>query len=381
MPADRPPVRIAVIGAGIAGAACAGALQGCGVDVTMFDKSRGVGGRMSTRRVAWTDPKGKAQTTEFDHGAQHFTAQRPRFRALLKRAEQAGCVAPWEAKLHSATPGVIGLHSHVAVPNMPALARHLLEGVPLRLERAVQRLQRGEDGWQVALTGGDVAGPYHHVILAMPPAQAAVLLAGHHDGWADALSGVEMLPCWTLMAVSDELDWPWDAAEPPRGPLAWVARNDRKPGRSVTPGYASWVAQATPAWSRDHADVEPLVVTTRLQTALAKLLPRPQSGTPLAWHHASVQRWRYAVPAVASFEEPDNRDFWWDPALGLGVCGDFFSGGRVESAWQSGDELADTIAAWLETNDVEAQVEVEADTETALAAKPLALPTAYRAVA
>jgi renalase len=54
MPADRPPVRVAVIGAGIAGAACAGALQGCGVDVTMFDKSRGVGGRMSTRRAACT---------------------------------------------------------------------------------------------------------------------------------------------------------------------------------------------------------------------------------------------------------------------------------------------------------------------------------------
>ena len=46
--------RIAVVGAGIAGAACAASLQQAGVQVTLFDKSRGVGGRMSTRRAAPT---------------------------------------------------------------------------------------------------------------------------------------------------------------------------------------------------------------------------------------------------------------------------------------------------------------------------------------
>jgi predicted NAD/FAD-dependent oxidoreductase len=378
MPIDRPRVRIAVIGAGIAGAACAGALQRCGVDVTVFDKSRGIGGRMSTRRVVWAGQDGTERTSEFDHGAQHFTAPWPRFRAMLQRAERAGCVAPWQANLHSSTPGVTGLRSHVAVPNMPALARHLLDGVPLRLERAVQRLQRGDDGWQVVLAGGDVAGPYHQVVLAMPPAQAAVLLAGHHDGWADALSGVEMLPCWTLMAVTDELDWPWDAAEPPRGPLAWIARNDRKPGRTTTPGYASWVAQATPAWSRDHADAEPRVVATLLQSALARLLPRQRAGAPLAWHHTGVHRWRYAVPASGPANERDERDFWWDAELGLGVCGDFLSGGRVEGAWRSGDELADTLAAWLEQ--AEDETEDEAAAEAAIAARPRAPSAADRAV-
>jgi predicted NAD/FAD-dependent oxidoreductase len=378
MSTDRPRVRIAVIGAGISGAACAGALQRSGVDVTVFDKSRGVGGRMSTRRVLWTGADGTERACEFDHGAQHFTAQRPRFRAVLQRAERAGCVAPWQAWLHSTTPGVTGLHSHVAVPNMPALARHLLGGVPVRLERTVQRLQRGDDGWQVVMSGGEVAGPYHQVVLAMPPAQAAVLLAGHHDGWADTLSNVEMLPCWTLMAVTDELDWPWDAAEPPRSPLAWVARNDRKPGRASTPGSASWVAQATPAWSRDHADVEPRAVTALLQSALAKLLPRPAKGKALAWHHASVHRWRYAVPASAPAGTRDERDFWWDAELGLGVCGDFLGGGRVEGAWRSGDELADTLAAWLEKAEDEA--EARAAAELAAAARPRAVSAADRAV-
>lgn len=351
MSTDRPPMRIAVIGAGIAGAACAGALQRSGVEVTAFDKSRGVGGRMSTRRVAWAGASGEPQCSEFDHGAQHFTARRARFRAVLQRAERAGCVAPWHAVVHGAAPGVIGLRSHVAVPGMPALARHLLDGVALRLDRPVLRLQRGDTGWQVVLTGGDVVGPFDQVILAIPPAQAAVLLAGHHDAWADALSAIEMLPCWTLMAVTDDVDWPWDAAEPPRGPLAWVVRNDRKPGRQATPGYATWVAHATAEWSAQHADAEPRLVMALLQSALGKQLPRPRAGLAQRWHHAGVHRWRFAVPASA---KPGDCDFLWDADLGLAVCGDFLAGGQVEGAWRSGDELADNIAAWLETQESEA---------------------------
>ena len=345
---SRQTLGVAVIGAGIAGAACAGALHRGGLQVTLFDKSRGVGGRMSTRRATWVGADGSERTTEFDHGAQHFQAVQPRFRAQVQRAVNAGCVAPWSARVHAARPGVTGQHSFVAVPNMPALARHLVAGVPLRLERPVLRLQRDAAGWQVVLTGGDVVGPFDQVLLAMPPAQAAVLLAGHHDVWADSLAPLEMAPCWTLMAVTNDVDWPWDATEPTRGPLAWVARNDRKPGRTPEPGVASWVAQASADWSAEHIELAPQAVAALLQSALAKLLPAPTAGAPLHWHHTSVQRWRYATPVHAA---PDAREFWWDATLGLGVCGDFLAGGQVEGAWRSGDELADTVAAWLEAQE------------------------------
>ena len=46
-----PGAAVAVIGAGLAGAACARGLQAAGVQVTVFDKSRGVGGRLATRRA------------------------------------------------------------------------------------------------------------------------------------------------------------------------------------------------------------------------------------------------------------------------------------------------------------------------------------------
>jgi hypothetical protein len=338
--------RVAVVGAGIAGAACAASLQQGGVSVTLFDKSRGVGGRLATRRAAWTGDDGGATEVEFDHGAQLIETRQPRFGAMLARAATAGVVAPWRHRVHARWPAAAVRDGWVPTPGMPALARHLAREVPVRLEQPVQRLHRTRHGWQLVLAGGEVAGPYDQVVLALPPGQAALLLAGHRDRWADALAAVPMAPCWTLMAATDDVDWPWDAAEPDDGPLAWVARNDRKPGRTVPHGVATWVAQATPAWSAAHLEADPAVVAQALRDALQALLPAQDPGAPVPrWLHASVHRWRHAAPVLRSV---DGRECWWDADLGLGVCGDYFNGGNVEAAWRSGDELADTVVAWLE---------------------------------
>ena len=81
---------VAVIGAGLAGLSCATALRAAGLDVQVFDKSRGPAGRMSTRRgEGWS----------CDHGAQYFTARDPRFQAEVAAWEAAGVAAPWAPRL------------------------------------------------------------------------------------------------------------------------------------------------------------------------------------------------------------------------------------------------------------------------------------------
>ena len=335
--------RIAIVGAGVAGAACAAGLQRAGFEVTVFDKSHGVGGRMATRRAQWTDSEGVLRTGEFDHGCPHFTATRPRFKVVIDRAAALGCATRWRQHLHAAFPSPQVRDVVVPTPNMPAFCRYLLSGVPLRLGQAVTGLQRCPEGWLLHLAEGCTEGPFDRVVLAIPAAQAAMLLAGHQSEWAGALTAVRMLPCWTLMAVTDDLDWPWDAAEIDRGPLAQVVRHDRKPGREPaatgSANSARWVAHATPAWSLAHLEDEPEQVSAALCEALAKLLPGPQ---PPHWRHARVHRWRYAQLANAA---SGGFDCWWSASLGLGVCGDSFGNGSVEAAWGSGDELADAIAA------------------------------------
>jgi predicted NAD/FAD-dependent oxidoreductase len=359
MPSASLIPNVAVIGAGIAGAACAASLRQAGLRVTVFDKSRGIGGRMATRRAEWAGADGSAQRAEFDHGAQHIMPRSPRLRGVLLKAEAAGAVARWRPRVHAAWPAPLQRDGFVPVGQMPALCRHLLGDLPLHLNHPVQRLQRAADGWHLVAADGCTRGPFDQVLLAMPPAQAAVLLAGHQDAWADALVTVRMAPCWTLMAVTQELDWPWDAAEPRQGPLAWVARNDRKPGRSPLPGRATWVAHAGAAWSAAHQDAAPEAVQRLLSQALAALLP---AGVAVQWHHRAVQRWRFALPAAeATGAGPgaaaaDGHDCWWDAALGLGVCGDFLGSREgpspvrgVEAGWRSGDELADTLLAALDS--------------------------------
>lgn len=346
MPTLVPSPSVAVVGAGIAGTACAAALRQAGLRVTLFEKSAAVGGRMATMPATWTGDDGAALGGEFDIGAQLIGARHARFRARLALAEAAGVVAAWRPRVHAAWPATPVRECWVGVPGMPALTRHLAQGVPQRLSTTVQRLHRTGDGWQLVLSGGATSGPYDQVVLALPPAQAAVLLAGHADAWADELAAVPMQACWALMAVTDDVDWPWDAVEPDRGPLAWVARNDRKPGRLATPGLAAWVALATPPWSAAQLEAEPAAVAGALREALTALLPYSRPGAPaLRWHHAAVHRWRDAVPARGLAGSGDCR---WDAALGLGLCGDIFGGGDVEGAWRSGDELADTLIAGLD---------------------------------
>ena len=362
-PASRPhrvskrleSPRIAVIGAGVAGSACASGLLRAGFNVTVFDKSRGVGGRMATRRAQWVDSTGTAATAAFDHGCPHFTATRPRFQALVDRAEQLGTVATWRQRVYAAFPSPQVRHVMVPTPDMPAFCRHLLSGAPLRLGSAVTGLDRCADGWHLRF-GNDgatlsehceherIEGPFANVVLAIPPTQAATLLSGHHDEWAAALAAVRMAPCWTLMASTDELDWPWDAAEPERSVLASIFRNDRKPGRTADTrvpdrGTVQWVAHATPAWSLAHLEDDAARVCETLRDALGRLLT---SGPAPRWHHTDVHRWRYAQLAQPAL---DGLDCWWDARLGLALCGDSFGDGTVQAAWCSGDELADTVAA------------------------------------
>ncbi|WP_374690365.1 FAD-dependent oxidoreductase [Accumulibacter sp.] len=112
---------LALIGAGIAGLSCATLLQQAGLEVSLFDKARGVGGRMSSRRGdGW----------QCDHGAQYFTARQPEFRAEVARWQRAGVAGQWQPRLWlfdgDAKAGrEATVERFVGTPAMTASARHL----------------------------------------------------------------------------------------------------------------------------------------------------------------------------------------------------------------------------------------------------------------
>ena len=330
------PCAVAVIGAGISGAACARALTLAGHSVRAFDKSRGPGGRLATRRVEWIDPCGRACTTRLDHGAIGITARSEAFQTFVDQALHAGWLAEWAPVLAAdSLPLEDGDRLFVPSPDMPALCRCLLDGTAGTWSFAVDGLHKGPLGWQVQAGGERHSTQFDAVVLALPPAQAAPLLSHYRSDWARHASVIAMHACWTLMGVADapQRALGWGLARPRTGPLAWVLRNDARPGRERVTGQAHWVAHAQAGWSRRHLEQPAAWVQQQMQAALAECL-----GQPVDWHHCAVHRWRYALPQAQRVALGES--CWWDAAQGLGVCGDFLGGCGVEGAWLSAQSLS-----------------------------------------
>jgi hypothetical protein len=326
---------VAVIGAGIAGATAAHRLALAGHPVHVFDKARGPGGRLATRRVEWVDRQGRAATTRLDHGALGFSCSSAAFQTFADHALRSGHLVAWQPTLAAGSlPLEGGATLYLPAPDMPALCRDLLKGAPASSSFAVDGLHRGPFGWQVQAGGVRHASTFDAVVVALPPAQAAPLLKPHRPDWARHASMAPMQPCWTLMGIADDAapELGWDLARPPSGPLAWVLRNDARPGRASVPGQAHWVAHARAGWSRRHLEQPAGWVMQQMQEALAEC-----RGRPVDWQHCTVHRWRYALPQAQ--RTAPTAAFWWDAAQGLGVCGDFLGGGGVEGAWLSAQAL------------------------------------------
>ncbi len=307
----------AVIGSGLAGLTCAAGLSEAGHDVALFDKGRGAGGRMASRRV------GTAQgEIGFDHGAQYMTAHDPAFRAQLEGWAAQGLAARWPAA---------GDGAWVGVPAMNAPLRHLSAALGVRWSTRIEAMVPGADGWRLH---GDDIGEQHFdgVAVAVPAEQAATLLAPVAPGMAQRAADTPSLPCWTLMAAFAERLPIQDDVLKRRGEIDWASRNSAKPGRS---GPEAWVLHATPDWSRSHLEDEPDTV----QAALLAMLAAEAGGASVQTLSASVHRWRYARSGGSG------DGMMWDPSRRIGVCGDWLLGPRVESAFLSGRRLAAAICA------------------------------------
>lgn len=331
--------RVAVIGAGIAGATCAQALSMSGFAVHVVDKSRGAGGRLATRRLEWLDPQGNRRFAKVDHGAPAFVARDAGFRQFLAAASPPDALAQWTPTLAAGSrPLDDAGQLFLPQPDMPSLCRGLLRDIPTTWSFAVDRLLQGPLGWQIEAAGTTLPGRFDAVVLALPPAQAAPLLAPHRSDWAQRASIALMQPCWSLMGVARRpgQDLDWDVARPEQGTLAWVMRNDARPGRERSADECHWVAHARAGWSRQHLEQPADWVQHRMQAAMQDWL-----GEPIEWQHALVHRWRYAMPQFSGAAPA--RPCWWDGDRGLGACGDFLGGTGVEGAWQSAQALSEAM--------------------------------------
>jgi len=317
-PSTSPSV--AVVGAGISGLGCAGVLRAAGVSVVVFDKARGPGGRMSTRRM---------EQGRFDHGAQFFTARSDAFQRTVAGWHADGIVAPWTGRFGTWSPTGWSPHEPetprwVGAPRMSTVARHLAVGLDVRYATRITRLVRTSRGWAVYAEDGRSHGPFDLVIAACPGPQAQALFP-ERSPTHEAAAAMGYHPCWAGMATFDgPVDVPFDGFELEHPMLGWLARDSSKPERE---SGERWVVHATPAWSTEHLEDDARAIEQSMSEGLAAVVGRRPSTV-------TVHRWRYGrtVPSVG---EPHALDL----ERGLGLCGDGMTRPRVEDAWRSGDTL------------------------------------------
>ncbi|MDJ0922827.1 MAG: FAD-dependent oxidoreductase [Henriciella sp.] len=318
---------VVIIGAGMAGLSAARALQAAGREVELFDKGRGPGGRMSTRR-AETD----LGQVAFDHGAQYFTARDPEFAALVSEMVQAGAVAEWQADLVEidAQGDVRPMRDErrfVGVPGMNGIIRAMAAPLSVQWAKRLVNTSREEGGWRLVFEDGEVRGGFDQLLFAVPAEQAVDLFQTLHPPFASDAAQAVSDPCWALMlAFEERVDTAWDGGRFEVGAISWAARNSSKPGRSP---IETWTLHASPEWSKQHLEADPQEVVSPLLAAFGE---HARFAPPI---HAAAHRWRYAQITRSA-----QSDSAWNADLQLGMCGDWRIGARVEAAWLSGRDLA-----------------------------------------
>jgi predicted NAD/FAD-dependent oxidoreductase len=319
--------RVAVVGGGISGVACALSAHRAGAEVTLLDRGRVLGGRMASRRMRDTGLPYDGRTV--DTGASYLTVDDAEFSAVVDGWVRRDLARAWTRSfdVRGEPPPVEPLDGPVRYA-APGGLRSLVEDLAADLpsvvsEHEVEEVTRVPGG---VLVDGD---RFDAVALAMPGPQALDVLATD-DPATEALRAQRWEPVLALVAGFEQRTWAAvdgvfvnDSAV-----LSFVADDGRRRGD----GAPVLVAHSTGVLAARHLD-DPTSALPLLLAALAHAVPGAEDP---AW--VDVRRWSLARPRLHA-----ERSAWWDGALG--VCGDAWGARpRVQTAWLSGTHLGTHLA-------------------------------------
>lgn len=353
-----PQLEIAIIGAGPAGLTCARILQEAGYSVLVLDKSRGVGGRVATRRL---------QETCADHGLRYLEPQGKRVQQLIETLSARGVLQVWTETLWESgatdseegdTSSTLPLISHcqtcyVAPAGMNSMGKFLAEGLEIwRNCRVLTILPTDQDVWQLTLEIDNPQTPTEitakAVVVATPAPQAAAILneAGIKPDLLSQIQAVAYDPCIAVMAgfpAERQADlihlnpFPKAISFPKSSDLDWVGLESSKRTPSQQPVF---VVHSSAAFAEKYLE------TPNLQQAGRELLDRVANHF-IPWLNApewmQVHRWRYAfcrnplpTPCLTTTHP-----------LPLVGAGDWCGSNRLEGALESGVAAGDWLCQHL----------------------------------
>lgn len=320
-PAKTP--RVAIVGAGLTGLSIARRFVEAGIETQLFDKSRGVSGRMATRRLELN-----GLNLRFDHGSPFLTS--PQMQAISELTNSP----PDPVRFAVAAPSELGGESVISIADgLNHVGKWLARGLEIHLNQPVSEILPSESArqWQIVTGNHVVPDDFHLVITTTPPRQASEILRSSDSAVVATLDAIEPQGCWSLMLVTKP-SLPLGLVSHPEGEIIERVINENAKGRS-SEHLGLYTVHAKRPWSQRHMEAPKVDVQAAMIEALQSL--GLDSGNIL---HAQLHRWLYA-----GVIQPLGQPYLADIQRSLYCAGDWCLGNDIDCALASADATATQV--------------------------------------
>lgn len=295
-----------IIGAGYSGLQLAQGLTGSETDsVQILEKSRGVGGRLATRRDG---------NVTFDHGAQflrscelnHSQTRRWLDQGILKH-------------LHT--------NAFTALGGMTRIAKDLAKDLNIVFESKAKKLYRFNETWQVEDENG-VIFQASRLVLSCPLPQSLELLKDSNIPYPSSLDAIKYAKAIVFLIKGDETQEPLEAYREIQSSGIFSIACQLTKGTSTIP---AWTMTMTPSWSEQHFEKSDSNIVASARDKIFAHLPYASI------EQITVKKWRYSHP-LATF-----KDQFIEIQQGLYLMGDAFGGPSLNGAHRSAHALLEHL--------------------------------------
>ena len=338
---------IGIIGAGISGLAAGRILARAGHEVTVFEKSNGLGGRVSTRYA------GNQLQSKMDHGLPMFTVTSPEFRDFTNEILEKNLIRHWGRSIsvydgsgtYEKNPNPLDQITYTSVDGMNRIGQYLSRWVDVRKNSKVGGLthyggkSKNQRPWIINFTSSETFRA-DAVIIALPAPQAYGILAMTIDETSTLkivreIDQVHYRPSYSLMVgYGDKTQPGWDGVICKSPVLEFVSNEASKRTNQET----SFVLHANEQFSRHHLKSDKESITKLMLTEFAEI----EGGWVTTPEWNQLHLWRFSRPKSVL-----NRPYFELETNGapLALVGDYYEGDTVDAAYRSGVLLA---KSWLD---------------------------------
>ena len=324
---------VAVIGAGITGITLANLLQKKS-NFTVFEKSRGVGGRMATRR---------AEPYQFNHGAQYFKIENKEFKDFLQPLILNKIIKPLEVnQIEILNKEVIkrtkiyNKQYFTAESKMNSVVKYLINNnFSIKLLCKIEKIIKENDKWFVIDSGQVSFGPYDWLIITIPPNQAKEILYNNFK-FLDIIKKIKMRSCYSLMLGFDKFEeFDFDTALFLDEDIQWLSI------RKIileNKEYYNLLINSSYNFAEQNINGSKDKISNYLIKQVSDILKCELNN----YEHKALHFWKYAMS-----EKNNNLGSLFDEDFKIIVCGDWCMNGKVEGGFLSAKNAANKLLTYI----------------------------------